>query len=47
MLAEKLHHPTEMNDQEKKVSEIIKKALTEDKQYYFDFFPSPSSLLKP
>ena len=39
--AEKLHHPTEMNDQEKLASKIIKKAFTEDKQYNFDFFPSP------
>ena len=28
--AEKLHHPAEMNDQEKKACEIIKKAFTQD-----------------
>jgi len=30
-----------MNDQEKIASKIIKKAFTKDKEYNFDFFPSP------
>jgi len=39
--AEKLHHPVKMNDQEKEACEFIKKAFTQDKQYNFNFFPSP------
>lgn len=39
--AEKLHHPVKMNDQEKKACEIIKETFTQDKQYNFNFFPSP------
>lgn len=35
------------SDHEKKACEIMKKAFTEDRPYHFDFFPSPSSLLKP